>query len=103
MEASTPPWVLAYLWKGGLCTLLADPHFATTRYQAFNIKVAPHFLMELHASLAAAVPNAIYVEHIPQLRAITTKETGSSTGTPYRHRSRASVSLGTAGRWSRCA
>jgi L-alanine-DL-glutamate epimerase-like enolase superfamily enzyme len=27
--------------------------------------------MEIHASLAAAVPNAIYVEHIPQLRAIT--------------------------------
>ena len=24
--------------------------------------------MELHVSLAAAVPNALYVEHIPQLR-----------------------------------
>jgi L-alanine-DL-glutamate epimerase-like enolase superfamily enzyme len=30
--------------------------------------------MELHVSLAAAVPNALYVEHIPQLRAITTEE-----------------------------
>jgi L-alanine-DL-glutamate epimerase-like enolase superfamily enzyme len=27
--------------------------------------------MELHVSLAAAVPNAIYLEHIPQLRQIT--------------------------------
>ena len=42
--------------------------------EAFNVKVAPHFLMELHVSLAAAVPNALYVEHIPQLRAITTEE-----------------------------
>ena len=30
--------------------------------------------MELHVSLAAAVPNSLYVEHIPQLRAITTEE-----------------------------
>lgn len=33
--------------------------------------MSPHFLMELHVSLAAAVPNGMYVEHIPQLRAIT--------------------------------
>jgi L-alanine-DL-glutamate epimerase-like enolase superfamily enzyme len=30
--------------------------------------------MELHVSLVAAVPNGRYVEHIPQLRAITTQE-----------------------------
>ena len=42
--------------------------------EAFNLKVAPHFLMELHVSLAAAVPNAIYLEHIPQLRQITHTE-----------------------------
>jgi L-alanine-DL-glutamate epimerase-like enolase superfamily enzyme len=30
--------------------------------------------MELHASLAAAVPNALYVEYIPQLRQLTTRE-----------------------------
>ena len=29
--------------------------------------VAPHFLMELHVHLAAAVPNAIFVEYIPFL------------------------------------
>lgn len=34
--------------------------------------MVPHFLMELHVSLAAAVPNGLYVEHIPQLAAITT-------------------------------
>ena len=36
--------------------------------------VCPHFLMELHVSLCAAVPNSRYVEHIPQLRAITRTE-----------------------------
>ena len=33
--------------------------------------VCPHFLMELHVSLVAAIPNGRYVEHIPQLRAVT--------------------------------
>ncbi|MDQ5819265.1 MAG: mandelate racemase/muconate lactonizing enzyme family protein [Actinomycetota bacterium] len=55
---------------GGITPWLKTAHLA----EAFNIKVAPHFLMELHVSLAAAVPNALYVEHIPQLRAITTEE-----------------------------
>ena len=39
--------------------------------EAFNIAVCPHFLMELHVSLCAAVPNARWVEYIPQLDAIT--------------------------------
>jgi L-alanine-DL-glutamate epimerase-like enolase superfamily enzyme len=52
---------------GGITPWLKVAHLA----EGFNVKVAPHFLMELHVSLAAAVPNAIYVEHIPQLRAIT--------------------------------
>lgn len=52
---------------GGITPWLKVAHLA----EAFNVKVAPHFLMEIHASLCAAVPNAIYVEHIPQLRAIT--------------------------------
>jgi L-alanine-DL-glutamate epimerase-like enolase superfamily enzyme len=30
--------------------------------------------MEIHVSLAAAVPNGLYVEHIPQLRGITNTE-----------------------------
>jgi L-alanine-DL-glutamate epimerase-like enolase superfamily enzyme len=36
-----------------------------------NVVVCPHFLMELHVSLCCAVPNSRYLEHIPQLRAIT--------------------------------
>ena len=52
---------------GGITNWLKVAHLAET----FNVKVAPHFLMELHVSLAAAVPNALYVEYIPQLRDIT--------------------------------
>lgn len=52
---------------GGISPWLKVAHLAET----FNVKVAPHFLMELHVSLAAAVPNALYVEYIPQLRSIT--------------------------------
>ena len=52
---------------GGITPWLKAAHLA----EAFNVKAAPHFLMEIHVSLCAAVPNAIYVEHIPQLQAIT--------------------------------
>ena len=55
---------------GGITPWLKVAHLA----EAFNVKVAPHFLMELHVSLAAAVPNAIYLEYIPQLRQITHTE-----------------------------
>jgi L-alanine-DL-glutamate epimerase-like enolase superfamily enzyme len=51
---------------GGITPWLKTAHLA----EAFNVKVAPHFLMELHVSLAAAVPNSLYVEYIPQLRSI---------------------------------
>lgn len=52
---------------GGITPWLKVAHLA----EAYNAEVCPHFLMELHVSLAAAVPNGRYVEHIPQLRAIT--------------------------------
>lgn len=52
---------------GGITPWLKAAHLA----EAFNVKVAPHFLMEIHVSLCAAIPNSIYVEHIPQLQAIT--------------------------------
>lgn len=55
---------------GGITPWLKVAHLAET----FNVKVAPHFLMELHVSLAAAVPNTLYVEYIPQLRSITGAE-----------------------------
>lgn len=52
---------------GGITPWLKTAHLA----ESFNVRVAPHFLMELHVSLAAAVPNAVYIEHIPQLRKLT--------------------------------
>ena len=55
---------------GGITPWLKVAHLA----ESFNVAVCPHFLMELHVSLTAAVPNGRYVEHIPQLRAITTTE-----------------------------
>jgi L-alanine-DL-glutamate epimerase-like enolase superfamily enzyme len=55
---------------GGITPWLKVAHLA----EAFNVVVCPHFLMEIHVSLVAAVPNGRYVEHIPQLRAVTTEQ-----------------------------
>ncbi|WP_454171257.1 mandelate racemase/muconate lactonizing enzyme family protein [Microbacterium maritypicum] len=55
---------------GGITPWLKVAHLA----EAFNVQVSPHFLMELHVSLAAAIPNGRFVEHIPQLRAVTDSE-----------------------------
>jgi L-alanine-DL-glutamate epimerase-like enolase superfamily enzyme len=61
---------------GGITPWLKVAHMA----EAFNVDVCPHFLMELHVSLVAAIPNGRYVEHIPQLRAITTAEMTLQSG-----------------------
>ena len=53
---------------GGITPWLKVAHMAET----FNAPVCPHFLMELHVSLSAAVPNGTWVEYIPQLDAVTT-------------------------------
>jgi L-alanine-DL-glutamate epimerase-like enolase superfamily enzyme len=52
---------------GGITPWLKVAHLA----EAFNVAVSPHFLMELHVSLSAAVPNGRWVEYIPQLDDIT--------------------------------
>lgn len=52
---------------GGITPWLKVAHLA----QAFEVPVAPHFLMELHVSLAAAVPNGRWLEWIPELREVT--------------------------------
>ncbi|MEW1863793.1 mandelate racemase/muconate lactonizing enzyme family protein [Streptomyces sp. NBC_00669] len=52
---------------GGITPWLKVAHLA----EAHNVAICPHFLMELHVSLAAAVPNGRYLEYIPQLTAIT--------------------------------
>jgi L-alanine-DL-glutamate epimerase-like enolase superfamily enzyme len=54
---------------GGITPWLKTAHLAET----FNIAVCPHFLMELHVALCCAVPNARWVEYIPQLDELTTQ------------------------------
>jgi L-alanine-DL-glutamate epimerase-like enolase superfamily enzyme len=51
---------------GGITPWLKVAHLA----ECHNLAVAPHFLMELHASLTAAAPAAAWVEYIPQLDAV---------------------------------
>ena len=51
---------------GGITPWLKVAHLA----EACNLAVCPHFLMELHVSLCAAVPSAAWVEYIPQLDAV---------------------------------
>ena len=53
---------------GGITPWLKVAHLAET----FNVSVCPHYLMEIHVSLCAAVPNAQWVEYIPQLADLTT-------------------------------
>jgi len=53
---------------GGITPWLKVAHAA----EAFDMPVCPHFLMELHVSLACAVANGKYVEFIPQLDDLTT-------------------------------
>ena len=55
---------------GGITPWLKIAHMA----EAFNVSICPHFLMELHVSLACAVSNAPMLEYIPQLDDITTSQ-----------------------------
>lgn len=48
---------------GGITPWLKIAHLA----ECHNIAICPHFLMELHVSLVCAVPNAPWLEYIPQL------------------------------------
>ena len=51
---------------GGITPWLKVAHMA----EACNMAICPHFLMELHVSLVCAVPNAPWLEYIPQLEDI---------------------------------
>ena len=55
---------------GGITPWLKTAHTA----ESFNLPVCPHFLMELHVALTAAIPNGRWVEYIPQLGPITQQE-----------------------------
>jgi L-alanine-DL-glutamate epimerase-like enolase superfamily enzyme len=61
---------------GGITPWLKVAHLA----EAFNLPVCPHFLMELHVSLSAAVPNGAWVEYIPQLDDVTTSRMAMADG-----------------------
>lgn len=52
---------------GGITPWLKVAHVA----ESFNLPVCPHFLMELHVGLCCAVPNARWLEYIPQLDDVT--------------------------------
>ena len=52
---------------GGITPWMKVAHMA----EAHNVPVCPHFLMELHVSLVCAVPNAPWLEYIPQLDSLT--------------------------------
>ena len=64
---------------GGITPWLKVAHAA----EALNLDVCPHFLMELHVSLCAAVPNATWVEYIPQLDSLTVKRVRIEDGYAY--------------------
>ncbi|MEL6570750.1 MAG: mandelate racemase/muconate lactonizing enzyme family protein [Pseudomonadota bacterium] len=52
---------------GGITPWLKVAHLA----EAYNVLVCPHFLMELHLPLVCAIPNAKWLEYIPQLDTVT--------------------------------
>ncbi|MDQ1717399.1 MAG: hypothetical protein QOE89_1352 [Pseudonocardiales bacterium] len=64
---------------GGITPWLKVAHLA----EAYNVPVAPHFLMELHVALACGVPNGQWVEYIPQLESITTTQLEVRDGYAY--------------------
>jgi L-alanine-DL-glutamate epimerase-like enolase superfamily enzyme len=54
---------------GGITPWLKAAHLA----ESFNVAICPHFLMEIHVALGCAVPNARWIEYIPQLDALTSR------------------------------
>ena len=64
---------------GGITPWIKVAHLA----EVFDVPVCPHFLMELHVSLCAAVPNAAWVEFIPQLDDITSSRIRVEGGYAY--------------------
>jgi len=54
---------------GGITEWLKVAHMAS----CYNMNVSPHFVMELHLPLVAAIPNGLFVEYIPSLDAVLRK------------------------------
>lgn len=80
---------------GGITPWLKVAHMA----EAHNLAICPHFLMELHVSLVCAVPNAPWLEYIPQLDDIAAPmaRTGGQAAAP------ATPGLGIAWDWAAIA
>ena len=64
---------------GGITPWMKVAHMA----EAHNVPVCPHFLMELHVSLVCAIPNAPWLEYIPQLDGLTASPMRMETGRAY--------------------
>jgi L-alanine-DL-glutamate epimerase-like enolase superfamily enzyme len=64
---------------GGITPWLKCAHVA----ESFNMPICPHYLMELHVGLCAAVPNSPWVEYIPQLDVIVRNEMKIEKGFAY--------------------
>jgi len=54
---------------GGITEWLKIAHMA----DCHNMQVSPHFVMELHLPLVAAIPNGLFVEYIPSLDPVLTE------------------------------
>jgi L-alanine-DL-glutamate epimerase-like enolase superfamily enzyme len=54
---------------GGITEWLKIAHMA----DCHNMQISPHFVMELHLPLVAAIPNGLFVEYIPSLDPILTE------------------------------
>lgn len=61
---------------GGITPWVKVAHAA----EAHDVRVAPHFLMELHLPLVCAVAGGVYLEHIPQLRTLLRTPTAVESG-----------------------
>lgn len=64
---------------GGITPWMKVAHMA----EAHNVAVCPHFLMELHVSLVCAIPNAPWLEFIPQLDSLTASPMGMADGNAF--------------------
>lgn len=54
---------------GGVTEWLKVAHMA----DCHNMQVSPHFVMELHLPLVAAIPNGLFVEYIPSLNSVLSR------------------------------
>ena len=64
---------------GGITPWMKVAHMA----EAHNVPICPHFLMELHVSLVCAVPNAPWLEYIPQLDDLTVSKMKMTDGRAF--------------------